>query len=146
MKIIEVINPALENPREINNMNNKQLLKDTIGWGFILWLIGYILGILLFFVLPASLIGWVITPIGVIITLWVLVKKVKSEDFPYYLWLAIAWTVIAVVCDYFLIVKAFKPADGYYKPDVYLYYALTFIMPLIVGWWKKSKLKSPSMG
>jgi len=35
------------------------------------------------------------------------------------------------------IVKAFKPADGYYKLDVYLYYALTFALPLIVGWRKK---------
>jgi nicotinamide riboside transporter PnuC len=53
--------------------------------------------------------------------------------------LAVIWTVIAVLFDYLFIVKAFKPADGYYKPDVYLYYALTFIVPLLIGWWKKSK-------
>jgi hypothetical protein len=35
------------------------------------------------------------------------------------------------------IVKLLNPADGYYKADVYLYYALTFISPLIVGWWKE---------
>lgn len=123
-------------------MNNKLLLKDSIGWGVILWLIGFILGIILFFVLPAALIGWVITPIGIIIILWVLLKKVESNDFRYYLILAFVWTVIAVVCDYLFIVKGFKPADGYYKPDVYLYYALTFILPLIVGWWKKTNANS----
>ena len=49
---------------------NRQLLKDSFGWGFILWLIGYVLGIVLFFVLPSSLIRWVIMPIGLVITLW----------------------------------------------------------------------------
>jgi len=122
-------------------MMNKQLLKDSLGWGFILWLIGFILGIILFFVLPLSLIGWVIMPVGIIITFWVLLKKVRSGAFQYYVILASVWTVIAVAFDYLFIVKAFNPADGYYKLDVYLYYALTFITPLIIGWWKKSKIQ-----
>ena len=115
---------------------NKQLLKDSLGWGLALWSIGYVLGVILIFLLPASLIGWIIMPIGVIITFWVLLKKVKDDHFQYYVILAVVWTVIAVVFDYLFIVKAFKPADGYYKPDVYLYYAITFISPLIVAWWK----------
>ena len=117
----------------------KQLLKDSLGWGLILWLIGYLLGFVFFFVLPTSLIGWAIMPIGLAITLWVLLKKVNSESFNYYLILAVIWTSIAVAFDYLFIVKALKPADGYYKPDVYLYYTLTFISPLVVGWWKKTK-------
>jgi hypothetical protein len=118
---------------------NKQLLKDSLGWGFILWLIGYVLGIILFFVLPASSIGWFILPVGLIITLWVLLKKIKGGTLQYYLMLAAVWTVIAIVLDYLLIVKALNPADGYYKLDVYLYYALTFIIPIIIGWWKTSR-------
>jgi hypothetical protein len=117
---------------------NKQLLKDTLGWGFALWLIGYVLGFILFFILPVSLMGWVIMPIGVIITFWVLLKKIKSVTFSYYFILSVVWTMIAVVFDYLFIVKALKPADGYYKPDVYLYYALTFIIPLIIGWRKNN--------
>lgn len=118
---------------------NKQLLKDTLGWGFLLWLIGYGLGILLFTLVPLYLIGWIIMPIGIAIILWVLTKKIKSKIFNYYLMLAVAWTAIAFVFDYFFLVKAFKPADGYYKPDVYLYYSLTFILPLIIGLSKKAK-------
>jgi uncharacterized membrane protein len=117
---------------------NKQLAKDSLGWGFVLWLIGYILGFVFFFALPQSLIGWVILPIGVMITFWVLFKKVKSEIFRHYLILAVAWTAIAVVLDYLFIVKALAPADGYYKLDVYVYYALTFALPLIAYWWKRS--------
>ena len=116
---------------------NKQFLKDAIGWGFLLWLIGYILGIILFMIVPPSMVGWIIMPIGIVLTLWVLLKKIKTTSFQYYLLLAVIWTLIAVVFDYFFLVKVFKPTDGYYKLDVYLYYVLTFVLPLIIGWGKK---------
>lgn len=116
-------------------------LRSAIFWGFILWLIGYVLGILLFVVLPPSLIGWIIMPIGVMITLWVLFKKIKASSFQQYIFVGIIWTVIAIVCDYFLLVQLFKPVDGYYKPDVYLYYVLTFLLPIFVGWKKRFQLR-----
>lgn len=112
---------------------NKQLFKDTFGWGFLLWLLGYILGIILFMIVPPSIIGWIITPVATIITLWVLIKTIRSSSFQYYFIIGIIWTILAMVLDYIFIVKAFKPKDGYYKLDVYLYYALTFILPLIIG-------------
>ena len=116
---------------------NKQLVKDAFGWGVALWFIGYVLGILFFAFVPSDILGWVIMPIGVIITLWVLFKKVKGNSFQYYMQLAFIWTLIAIVFDYFFLVKIFKPADGYYKLDVYLYYILTFVLPLFVGTQKK---------
>jgi len=117
----------------------KQLLRDALGWGFVLWLIGYGLGMILFSLVPVSIIGWIIMPIGTIITLWVLLKKVKGDSLKYYFLVALVWALIAVVFDYFFLVKAFSPADGYYKLDVYLYYALTFALPLVVGWYKKQQ-------
>jgi hypothetical protein len=113
-----------------------RLIKDAVGWGFALWLIGYLLGLALFFVLPTAQIGWAVMPIGLAITLWVLLKRVKAAAVSYYAVLAVVWTVIAVAFDYIFIVKAFKPEDGYYKLDVYLYYALTFLVPIAVGVWK----------
>lgn len=113
---------------------NKQFIIDAFVWGFVLWLIGYVLGIVLFVAVPPAMIGWVIMPIGIIITLLVLFKKIKNKSLKYYLAIAIVWTIIAIVCDYFLLVKVFKPTDGYYKLDVYIYYASTFILPLIAGW------------
>ena len=152
-------NKIICNIKHGNNYNHrcsKQFLKDALGWGFILWLIGYILGIALFAVVSPAMLGWIIMPIGIVITLWVLFKKVhpvksseysevaegefngvKSESFQYYFFLAIVWTLIAVIFDYFFLVKLFKPADGYYKLDVYLYYALTFLLPLFAGWRKQ---------
>lgn len=111
----------------------KQLLRDTFGWGFLLWLIGFALGMIFFSIVPVSMIGWFILPIGTAITLWVLVKKVAPGRLKRYIIIGVVWTLIAVVCDYFFLVKAFKPADGYYKLDVYIYYALTFLLPVIVG-------------
>ncbi|KKP65631.1 MAG: hypothetical protein UR68_C0019G0010 [Candidatus Roizmanbacteria bacterium GW2011_GWA2_35_19] len=119
---------------------SKQLLKITLCWGFLLWFIGYILGIIFFTFVPSSLLGWIIMPIGIVITLWVLYKKIKTSEFKHYLLLAIIWTLIAIIFDYFFLVKVFKPADGYYKLDVYLYYILTFILPLVVGRFKKNKI------
>ena len=121
---------------------SRRFFIDAFGWGFALWLIGYVLGILLFAVVPPTMIGWVIMPIGIIIALWILLKKVKGDSFRYYALVAIVWVVIAVVCDYFFLVKLFKPADGYYKLDVYLYYAITFVLPLLVGWRKFGPAKT----
>lgn len=115
---------------------DKQLLKDALGWGIILWLVGFVLGIVLFAVVPPAKIGWVIMPVGIIITLWVLLKKVRATSLTYYFFLALVWMLIAIIFDYLFLVKVFKPQDGYYKLDVYIYYALTFLLPLIVGWRK----------
>ena len=123
---------------------DKQFFKDVFGWGFLLWLFGYILGIMLFFIVPKIIIGWIITPLATIVAVWVLIKKIERVSFSYYLLIAIFWTLIAVVLDYFLLIKIFKPEDGYYKPDVYLYYSLTFILPLVIGLWKRKKIQNAS--
>ena len=120
-------------------MVNKHLLKEAVGWGLGLWFIGYVLGIAFFFFLSPSILGWVIIPIGILITLRVLLKKVKNHSLLGSLMLSITWTLIAVVFDFLFIVMAFKPEDGYYKLDVYIYYAVTFTLPLIIGFWRKSK-------
>ena len=120
----------------LTTSQNKSLLKDALGWGFGLWLFGYILGFIFFAFVPAEAIGWYIMPLGIVATLWVLFKKVQSGPYGRYAVLAVAWTVIAVVFDYLFLVLLLHPADGYYKLDVYIYYALTFALPVAVGWGK----------
>ena len=114
---------------------NKQTVKDSIGWGFLLWFIGYILGIVLFMVVPPDMIGWVLSPFATLFTLWVLFKKIKQNQFKYYVMLGIVWAIIAVVFDYVFIVTLFK-STTYYKLDVYVYYALMLVLPMFVGWRK----------
>lgn len=115
---------------------NKRFVKDAFGWGFVLWIIGYALGMILFAVVPVNLIGWVIMPIATVITLWVAFRKVKGDTLGYYCLVGLSWLVIAFLGDYLFIVKVLKPADGYYKLDVYVYYALTVAIPLFAGWRK----------
>lgn len=115
---------------------NKHLLIDAFGWGIALWFVGYILGIILFFFLPQNLIGWVIMPVGIVLSLLVLWKKVKQGSFVSYLQIAAVWTLLAVLFDFVFLVQLFHPKDGYYKPDVFLYYLLTFLLPIFVGWFK----------
>ena len=111
-----------------------RLLKDACGWGFVLWLVGYAFGLLLFPLVPAAVIGWIITPFGTAITVWIAFTKVKGTSLRYFTIVGLAWLLIAVGGDYVFIVKAFSPPDGYYKLDVYLYYALTLAIPLVAGW------------
>ena len=119
-------------------MTKKQILLSNISWGLILWLFGYILGIIFFAFVPKEHIGFYILPFGVALTLWVLIAKIKREEFLCYIGVGVFWTLIAVALDYLFIVKLFSSAN-YYKFDVYLYYALTFVLPVLVGWYKKSK-------
>lgn len=120
--------------------NKGKIFLNTILWGFILWFFGYILGIVFFAFLPKELIGWYIMPIASAVTLLVLFKKIKRESFTCYIGLGVIWTVMAVALDYFFLVKLFKAVD-YYKFDVYLYYFLTFALPIVVGWYKFNRIK-----
>ncbi|MGH7246405.1 MAG: hypothetical protein ACREGI_05750 [Candidatus Levyibacteriota bacterium] len=120
---------------------NKQVFKDLFIWGFVLWFIGYVLGIVFFMFVPKSFIGWFILPIGIAISLWILIKKVRGDSLTYFLKIACIWTFIAIVFDYIFIIKLFKSGIGYYKLDVYLYYLITFLLPILVGWRKQMKEK-----
>ena len=117
---------------------SKHFWQEELGWGLALWFIGYLLGVVLFFVVPPALLGWAIMPIGIALTLWVLFKKIAPRA--NYLSLSLAWTTLAVLGDYIFIVKMLNPAGGYYNPDVYVYYALTFALPLLVGYLKQNKV------
>lgn len=121
----------METKEEVSKV---KIFINTLIWGFILWLIGYVLGIIFFAFVPKDLIGWFILPIGVIITLWVLFKKIKRDSFGCYIGLGVFWVIMAMALDYIFIVKLFNSAN-YYKPDVYLYYFLTFALPGAVGWY-----------
>jgi hypothetical protein len=118
---------------------NTKFLKDSILWGAGLWLFGYLLGFLFFAFVPTTIIGWVIMPFGIIVTLGVLLRYIHGTSLKYYLALGAAWTILAIVLDYFFLVQLLKPADGYYKLDVYLYYLLTFVLPLVAFWYKNRK-------
>ncbi|MBP9699760.1 hypothetical protein KBD71_00595 [Candidatus Woesebacteria bacterium] len=82
---------------------------------------------------PPGLIGWLIMPIGVLFTVWVLWTKFREELSTQAVWMGVIWMLLAILLDYFFLVKVFKPEDGYYKLDVYLYYGSTLVLPFIAS-------------
>jgi len=119
--------------------NKGKIFLNTIFWGFIVWLFGYVLGFIFFALVPKSVLGWYIMPFGIAFALWVLLKKIKREKFMCYVGLGVIWMIMAVALDYVFLVKLLKAAD-YYKLDVYIYYILTFTLPIVVGWYKLKKV------
>jgi len=117
-------------------MTKVQILKENLKWGLVLWLIGWVLGIIFFMVFPKNIMGWVITPIGTAITIWVLVKKINRDILLCYFGVGVIWTVMAVALDYLFIVLLFGTGASYYKLDVFVYYLLTLALPIIVGYIK----------
>ena len=121
-------------------LNKKKIIMNSVFWGFTLWLFGYILGIIFFGIIPKEVMGWYIMPFGLAATLWVLFKKIKRDSLTCYIGLGVLWTILAIVLDYIFLVKLLGAAD-YYKFDVYVYYFLTLILPISVGFLKFHKIK-----
>ncbi|MGA2120971.1 MAG: hypothetical protein ABSG49_02870 [Methanoregula sp.] len=111
-------------------------LRDTAGLGTLLWLIGYLASMALFFSPLSYSLGWIIlvvfTPFTVWVTWWWFHPKGRLP-LQYYAEVGAAWTLIAVVLDYLFIVLLFRAT--YYAPDVFLYYVLMFLIPVGVGWY-----------
>jgi hypothetical protein len=116
-------------------MLTKKTLIDAPVLGFLLWLIGYLAGIVLYFFVPVDLIGWIMFVIFTPIVILICYKRFKkrSEKISYYAFVAAIWLVIAVAFDYIFLVSLLN-APNYYKLDVYVYYACTFLIPFLIGW------------
>jgi len=108
----------------------KQILKDTAGLGILLWLLGYLASLLLFVSPFAAIMGWILllvfTPVTIAVAWWWF--RARDLALAYYAGVGAAWTAIAVVLDYLFIVLLFQAT--YYEFDVFVYYALTFLIPV----------------
>lgn len=113
----------------------KQWIKDTAGLGIGFWLMGYLASLVLFFTPYAGIMGWILaaifTPVAFVVTWWWFRSR---EHLPvqYYASVGVAWVLIAIVFDFLFIVTLFQAAT-YYKPDVAVYYIVTFLVPVAVG-------------
>ena len=112
----------------------KQLIKDTAVLGIALWLIGYLASLVLFFTPYAGVMGWILlavfTPVTIVIVLWWFRKR-ERLPLQYYAGVGVAWVLIAIVLDYLFIILLFHA--NYYGIDVFVYYAVTFLIPVGVG-------------
>jgi hypothetical protein len=125
-------------PKKLFSLSGQQtgmqlFLKDTAGLGTLLWLIGYLASMVLFFSPFSYSLGWIILAIFTPFTVWVAWWWFRQRHLPlqYYAEVGVAWALIAIVLDYLFIVLLFRAS--YYAPDVFLYYALMFLIPVGVG-------------
>jgi hypothetical protein len=111
-----------------------QWIKDTAGLGTVLWLMGYLASLVLFFTPFAGIMGWILlaifTPVTIAIAWWWFRQRDRLP-LEYYAGVGGAWTLIAIVLDHLFIVLLFQAT--YYGVDVFVYYAVTFLIPVGVG-------------
>lgn len=113
------------------------IVKDTAGIGILLWLIGYLAALLLFVSPFAGVMGWILIAVFTPVSILIVWRWFCGRDLPlvYYAEIGLVWTAIAVVFDYLFIVVLFSAT--YYSPDVFVYYAITFLIPVCIGLWKR---------
>jgi hypothetical protein len=123
----------------------KQWIRDTAGLGIALWLIGYLASLVLFYTPYAGIMGWILfaifTPVTIVIAWWWFRQR-EPLPLQYYAGVGVAWVLIAVVLDYLFIVLLFQAAS-YYEPDVFVYYTVTFLIPVGVGLYLNRTHKEP---
>ena len=114
----------------------QQWIKDTVVLGLGLWLIGYLASLVLFFSPYAGIMGSILliifTPVTIAVTWWWFRQR-KGLSVEYYAKVGIAWVLIAIVFDYLFIVQLFQAT--YYEADVFVYYVMTFLIPVGVGFY-----------
>ena len=117
----------------------QQWIRDAATLGTFFWLIGYLTSLALFFSPYAAQMGWILiaffTPVTIAITWWWF--RNRDLPLPYYAKTGLAWVAIAVVLDYLFIVVLFTAT--YYGIDVFVYYTLTFLIPVGVGMYLNRK-------
>lgn len=113
----------------------QQVIKDTLGLGTLFWLLGYLASLVLYFSPVPYSIGWILlvvfTPFTIGVTWWWFRQRGLLPP-RHYAGVGTAWMLIAIVLDYLFIVLLFSAVE-YYVPDVLLYYALMFLIPVGVG-------------
>ncbi len=107
---------------------------DALLLGSAIWLAGYVASIVLYGFVSKAILGWILFFIFTPLTVYIayLRFRKRKETIAYYSAVALAWAVLAIIFDYVFIVKALN-AQGYYKADVFVYYLVTFLVPLVVG-------------
>jgi hypothetical protein len=126
----------------MDNAFIKARMIDVFVFGILIWLIGYIVSLILFSFVPNSILGWILCIVFTPITFLIAQRRFKNRKLKFfcYFMTGVIWTVIAIVLDYLFIVKLFSAVD-YYKVDVFVYYAITFLIPVIIGLGKRNNVK-----
>jgi predicted branched-subunit amino acid permease len=78
--------------------------------GFLVWLIRYLAGIALYFVLSPDVLGLVVFAVFTPIVVFLCYRRFgrRKESISYYVFVAAVWLIMAVVFDYLFLVKLLR--------------------------------------
>ncbi len=121
------------------NQHARQVLIDTVGLGFLVWLIGYAMGFVII-TLPGypdvmqqpavlAVFGTVMAVVTGGLAFWRFRGR-RGATWGYACGVGASWLAVAVVCDFVFIVLLFG-AWNYYRLDIAVYYAVTLVAPAI---------------
>lgn len=118
----------------------KSRMIDIFVFGILFWLIGYVASLILFPFVSLDVMGWILTGVMTPLTFIIAYFRFRKRNLKFfcYFMTGVFWALIAAVLDYLFIVKLFHSVD-YYKLDVYLYYFIMFLIPVILGLINKKK-------
>jgi hypothetical protein len=117
----------------------EQLLRDTVYTGTALWLAGYLASMAVYFSgFNYAIWGKVVLlhyiPCAFIFAFWYFAGRDLTPA--YSAGIGVAWSLIAIALDFPFIVLRFG-AYQYYTPDVFVYYAAMFLIPVVAGRYRK---------
>ena len=92
----------------------KRLALDGLLWGFLLWLLGFAVGMLAFLFVATRWIGLVVLPILLPVTVWVAWRRLRGHADPWGYPVAVGaiWCALAVGLDWVVLVRRFV-AEAY---------------------------------
>ncbi len=118
-------------------MNKKHII-DTLGYGLMYWMIGFILGMIFLIFVPIRYVGWPILAIMFPLMIFLTMVRFEARTKPiyYYFVTGFVWLGVIALLDYLIVMKGFGNMQ-YYDFDLYLTYALILIIPITYGLIKK---------
>ncbi len=129
-------------PRTLSPARRTQeTLVDTLGLGFLVWLIGYAMGFVIITlpgypdVMQRPPLLLVFALVGAAVTGGLAAWRFRGRrglTWRYAWAIGLSWLGVAVVCDFLFIVLLFQ-AWSYYRLDIAVYYAVTLVAPAIAA-------------
>lgn len=113
----------------------KYALVDTLIYGLVIWLVGFVLGMVLFPFVEISVMGWILMPVTLIVALLLSLRirrKRSAGAVSYFIGVGLSWVALSLILDYAILVKGYD-AENFYDVDIIIYYVGVLLIPILAS-------------